>query len=494
MTPGRGGATLLALALVACAAPGGPEAPAPERGPRSAAAAAPVVLPDAQATAPRPGIVLLVSIAGLPPEAYRVDPAGGGDLSGAWMPNLAALARAGAAADGLVPVPGATPASAHATLVTGRSPAQHGIGSDHPLGSDGIGAERNRRAEALAAPALWNAAREAQLRVAALGWPTSVGAPVDLLFPEIFPTRLGESSPAILEGAATPALLDAARLLGADRPEAGFPGPSRDAILAALACELLSGPAPPRLLLLRLSQTEPVLRRDGRDGPEVRRAFAGADAELGHLLGCLGQAGRLPASAWIVTGDAPVLPVHTLIQPNVALEAAGLLVPSPGSRTGISRWDAAARSNGASAFVYARDRESALLARRALTEAAEESAAFRVVSAEEMLALGVDREAWFGLEARSGYAFGDGLRGGALLTASAARGAMGALVPTPESRLGFVAWGSGVRTGLRIPTLRQTDVAPTVAGLLGIALPAGEGRALVGVLSVPPVAAGGGAR
>ena len=485
--------SLRALALGVCA---GLAACAPQPGPGAApvapgtprAAPAVFTLPELPADA-RPGLLLLVSIAGLPPHAYR---AGAGEPP--WMPNLAALAAAGAAADGLVPVAGAASASAHATLITGRTPAVHGVGADHPLGPRGVEAEHQRRAEGIAAPALWSAARAAGIAVASLGWPSSAGAPVDWLFPELFPARPGESSPGILEGEATPLLLASARRLGAEEPEAGFPGPARDAILTSLACELVAGPTPPRLLLLRLSQSEPVLRLDGPDSEPARRAFASADAELGRLLGCLEGAGRLAESAWFVTGDAAVLPVHTQIQPNVALEAAGLLVPSPGSRSGIGRWDALARSNGVSAFVYARDAETAILARRALGEAAARSHAFRVVPAQELLALGVDREAWFGLEAEPGFAFGDTLRGGLLLVPSTAKGAAGSLGRAPERRVGFVAWGRGIRSALRIPELGQTDVAPTLAYLLGVELPEGEGRPLVGALGVLPPAVGAGAR
>jgi hypothetical protein len=37
-------------------------------------------------------------------------------------------------------------------------------------------------------------------------------------------------------------------------------------------------------------------------------------------------------------------------------------------------------------------------------------------------------------------------------------------------------------------------VAPTLSRLLGVELPEGEGRALVGVLGLPPAAVGAGAR
>jgi len=443
-----------------------------------------LALPEGAEIAPVPARVVFVSVAGLSVRAYRTH-----DAQAAWMPKLAALARAGASADAVVPVTPASPGPVHATLATGRTPAAHGIGSDRPLRARGTDAARYRDAAEIRSPALWQRAQAAGASTALIGWPTSAGADADWVFPELFPARLGEASPDLLEGRAMPALLAAARRLGADRPEAGFPGPVRDRILAGLACELLAGPSPPRLTLLRLSQTETPLERAGPDGPELAAAFAGADAALGRVLSCLADAGRLAATALVVTGDVSVAPVHTLIQPNVALAAAGLLVPGPRSRTGISRWDAVARSNGTSAFVYARDSETAVLARRALREAARMTLSFRIVSAEEMLALGADREAWFGLEASPGHAFGDGLRGDSLVIPSAARGAWGALGGAASSEIGFVAWGSGVRGPIRIPQLRQTDVAPSVARLLGISLPDADGRALVGVLHAPPLGA-----
>jgi hypothetical protein len=47
-----------------------------------------------------------------------------------------------------------------------------------------------------------------------------------------------------------------------------------------------------------------------------------------------------------------------------------------------------------------------------------------------------------------------------------------------------VLWGRGVRGGVTIPWLRQSDVAPTLARLLGASLEAENGRPLVGVLDV----------
>ena len=65
--------------------------------------------------------------------------------------------------------------------------------------------------------------------------------------------------------------------------------------------------------------------------------------------------------------------------------------------------------------------------------------------------------------------------------ATAARRSVGGYVSWyREMNAGFVAWGRGIRSGVRVPTLRQTDVAPTVARLMGLELGDVDGRPLIG--------------
>jgi arylsulfatase A-like enzyme len=215
----------------------------------------------------------------------------------------------------------------------------------------------------------------------------------------------------------------------------------------------------------------------------VREALARADADLERLATCLSRSGRLEGAALVVVGDHGSLPVHSALAPNTLLEQAGLLARGGDTRE-LSGWRAIARSNGGSAFVYARTADDAVRARRVLLGEAEASGLFRVVAAEELLRLGADPEAWFGLEARPGYHFVDDV-GVALVARSALRGSGGYLPERSEMASGFVAWGRGVRAGVRIPWMRQIDVAPTVARLLGVELPEAEGRPVVGILNVP---------
>jgi len=460
-------AAAVAAAALACVGPGG--APAPR-----------LEVPVLAGPAARPAHVVLVSLAGLGSDRYRAGAAGAPS-----MPALAALASAGVAADA---VAGATPAAvypAHATLVTGELPAGHGITADRMLGPQGVRAVHYSHASRLRAPTLWQRTTEAGHSVAALSWPTTVGAEIALRLPDLEPVRGGDTWLGVLADAATPELLALARASGGEAPAANAAGPVRDDVLVGVACSLLESPQPPALLLLRLSQTEPPLFLHGPGSPEAEAAFANADREIARLFACLRRGPARDTTALLVMGDRGFAPVYGVLAPNTALAKAGLLTPVPGLDTGVTRWSAIARSNGGSAFVYAQNERDAVLARSALEKEAARVGWFRVVAAEELLRGGADPEAWFGLEAEPGFVFDDAVQGPFLLPATI-RGAGGYLPSRAEMDTGFVAWGRGLRTRVRIPRMQQRDVAPTAARLLGIDLGEVSGKPLIGALDLPP--------
>jgi predicted AlkP superfamily pyrophosphatase or phosphodiesterase len=417
---------------------------------------------------------VLVAVHGLVPELYR-DPTGAPPA----MPTLAALAQDGVSAERMLPVFPPSIYPTHTSLVTGRPPAHHGIPADRRLGRRGVRSERFSDASQVQALTLWQAASQAGRSVAALDWPATGGAAVTTLLPDVQPRRRGETWLGLLADDAAPGVLERVRRAGGAAPGADRPGAERDAVLTQVACELLNSETPPALLLLRLSQTQLVLRRFGPATPEALASFARVDGELEGLLACLQRAGSLGATAFAVAGDHGVLPVHTAVRPNAFLSQAGLIVTD--AKRALLGWRAIARSNGGSAFVYAEDDEAAVQAREALQEASRSTRAFRILSADRMLRLGADPEAWFGLEAEPGYVFEDSLRTPPL-GASASRASGGYLPEQPHMAAGFVAWGAGLRRGVRIPKLAQVDVAPTLARLLGLALGRVEGRVMVGLL------------
>jgi hypothetical protein len=448
----------LALAALSLACAGVPGAAPPAR-------REPPPIADA---AGRPAHVVLVSIAGLTPDRY---------LDGDAMPVLAALARVGAAAEDVEPVAPAAVYPAHATFVTGVAPADHGIAADQLIGERGVRGAPPAHASQLRAAALWQRVAEAGGAVASFDWPTTTGASIASLLPDVTPLRSGERWATLAASASTDWIAERVR---AAPPAANTPGPARDALLVDLACAAFA--QAPRLVLLRLRGPEPALVAGGPRAEAAASAFAAVDAELERLVRCAGQAGALANAAFFVAGDRALEAVHTAVRPNVLLREGGWI-------TAQGRWSALVRSNGASAFVYADEARTALQARQRLEAAAQETGAFRIVSADEMIARGADPDAWFGLHAEPGFVF-ENDAAGPVLAPAGARGAGGWLAGRAPPATGLVAFGRGVRRGVFVPRMRQLDVAPTLAALLGVPLDGATGRTFIGVLRLPEATGG----
>jgi hypothetical protein len=87
------------------------------------------------------------------------------------------------------------------------------------------------------------------------------------------------------------------------------------------------------------------------------------------------------------------------------------------------------------------------------------------------------------LFAKPGYAFKDKASGDAAVEESRDYlGTHGYPASDPELDGFLVAAGRGVRAGARLERIRNLDVAPTLASLLGVPLPDVEGRVLVEML------------
>jgi predicted AlkP superfamily pyrophosphatase or phosphodiesterase len=53
----------------------------------------------------------------------------------------------------------------------------------------------------------------------------------------------------------------------------------------------------------------------------------------------------------------------------------------------------------------------------------------------------------------------------------------------PDLHAIFVAWGAGIKPGIRLGEISNIDVAPTIAKLMGFSIPRAEGKPLKGALS-----------
>ncbi len=420
--------------------------------------------------------VILISIDGFPAWMWR-DP-------GLSVPNLRRLAAEGAVADAMtVSNPSVTWIN-HTTMVTGVNPEKHGVLYNGLLVRQGPTmppkieqwADKDKLVRV---PTLYDAAFKAGLTTAEVDWVAITRAPtITWSFPEIpSPTGVIEKE-LYMQGKITgDELTDIARMKNIAW---------RDQQWTDAAVHILKT-RKPNLLLFHLLTTDATNHTYGPGSMASYTAYAYADQLVGQLLAALKESGLQDKTSIIVGTDHGFKKVSKLIFPNVALRKAGLL-QAVGSK--ITGCDAYVFAEGGLAFAFVTDpaRKAELLPK--LKEVLEKMEGMdRVIDGHEGPSLGMplpENNQGMGdliLYPKAGYAF-QALAAGEDETAVSTTylGTHGYPNTDPELDGIFVAWGKGIRGGLKLPRVANLDVAPTIARLLGLTLPPVDGRVLEEIL------------
>lgn len=417
---------------------------------------------------PPPPRVLIVSVDGLWP----------GDLAraeslGVRLPVLDSLRRAGAFAAGVIgSVPSVTFPS-HTTMVTGVSPARHGVYSNQrPWVPTDTGPDARAwywEAEHVRVPALFEAARAAGMTTAAVYWPVTAHHPaIDYNIPDAWDPRMPDSVLVALRRLGTSWLLDS---LGVPRA-----GGVSDSLRAAWTGEIIRR-WDPDFVLLHLLDIDHWKHETGPAGDSVWTALPRTDRQIGVVLRALAEQPR-PTTV-IVTSDHGFLPYERILRPGVLLVRAGLVTLDAQGR--VTDWEAGIVGNGGGAFFLPRDSTDPTIARR-IRAAIPDSLVgpgrpIRAIWPRDTLAaLGGDPRALWAIDMNAGYYTNLGLRGELLFARSG--GGHGYDPRRPELHAFFLATGPGIPAGRTLGVIRQTDIAPTVAKILGLRLEGAEGRAL----------------
>src|SRR5262245_40777941 len=397
-----------------------------------------VMLPQpASAAAAIAGRVVLISLDGLYPDVYRR--ASELDLE---VPNLERLANAGTSADGMLGIFPTSTYPSHTTLITGVTPARHGVVANSVFSPGSSDGGWYWFADSLQARTLPQAAADAKLDVAVSNWPALVGAPwVRWHLPEIW--SLGESDATSREKTlrwATPGLVaEVENKTGRPWTDARFEWGAQDDRITDGAVTLLESKKP-HLLLVHLVEVDHVLHAEGRDAPKALRAFEVADAQIGRILTALDRAGLADSTNVVIVGDHGFANVHTDVRPNVVLVRLGLQA-ADGARA--TTWRAWARTTTAAAAVYVRDpadRDAATKARAEFNAMARGPYAgvFDVLDRAALDRYGAFPGAAFGLACHLGYSF-SGSASGDVLVRSRSRGMHGYRPEETAMYAGFVA-------------------------------------------------------
>lgn len=274
-----------------------------------------------------------------------------------WRPEDAALlaadptlAQLSGARDLLIEPGGANePFTALAGLFTGCTSAVSGVASEAPFDPIGEAPSRHWYADALARPTLLDAARATGRRTAALQWPATAGADIDLCFPLVedlqryrdrWEMAVATSSPEMVEHHLRP------------RIEAGvhLSRVPRDELVAQIAAETLGprGDGAVDVALVRLEGLSIARREVGCDPARTRSARAAMSRDLGTVLRSFAPG---PRDVVAIVAGRPLVPVRLLLHPNAELARAGL-VRLDDNRP--SAWDAFVWPDGSRGVLHVR--------------------------------------------------------------------------------------------------------------------------------------------
>jgi predicted AlkP superfamily pyrophosphatase or phosphodiesterase len=414
--------------------------------------------------APAPHVVV-ITIDGFPARALQ-DPR-------LPMPTLRALAAAGAVASGMQPINPTVTWPNHTAIVTGVDASHHFVMANGliMLPSDGTAPEIEPwtdKDKLVHAETLYEAADRKGLTTGQVDWVAIYGAKgVRWQFGEK-PDVNGE----------IPQELIADKLATRDQIEKfGEKSSSawRDEIWTDAAVDIIEKHRP-NLLLFHLLQTDSIQHQYGPLTPAAYAAYAYADQCLARVVEAARSAGILEQTTFFILSDHGFATYTHTISPNVALVEQGLLHLQNGKYRG-SVW---VKAEGGAASLYIHDQKlRAELVPKLKAYFSDVPGVEHVYTNHEALALGLpaesdsDQAPQLYLTASADYAFGDDATGD-LVRSNPPRGQHGYLNSVPDMQALFVASGRAIAPGVELGSVSNLRVAPTIAKILGIELPAAK--------------------
>lgn len=416
--------------------------------------------------------VVLISIDGLKPD-YVLE----ADRHQLKIPNLRRLAKEGAFASAVTGVTPTVTYPSHTTLVTGVSPAKHGIYANTPF--DPFSKNQGGwywYAEDIRVPTLWDVCAQAGLKTASVDWPVTVGAKIDFNIVQMWRAATPDDRK-LIRALSTPGLLTEAEKAIGNYPEGYDYTVEADQRRAAFNVYLLEKKRP-AFLTTYFAGLDEVQHAHGPDSPEAYAALEAIDALVGQVRAAAEKLGHGKAVV-AVASDHGFSPLNKSLNLNAAFREAGLIEVEAGK---VKSWRAITWNSGGTAAVMLNnkmDEDARAKIRQILQRlaAAPESGLLKWYEGDLAQKLGGFPDAAFIVGTKPGTYIGGAL-GSPVIRNLKPSGGHGFLAELKEMDSSFFIAGAGMQAGKNLGRIDMRDIAPTLAGLLGVKLPTAEGRDL----------------
>jgi len=420
--------------------------------------------------------VILVSIDGF--AAYHLSDAA------VDLPNIRALAAAGAQAAGSESVFPSVTHPSHTTLITGVTPRRHGVVentvTDRRTGKSFHITNLPRR-ESIRVPTLFDAVHGAGLRTASFFWPeTRDDDAIDDNLAEVFRRPGGGPDP----DEVTPGLLAELRAAGVPIDtfyslyDDTFGQGAADIALTRAAAHVFTKRRP-AFMALHLLVADKVQHEFGSAHYLARAAMSTADYSVGLLREAVAAAGLTDRTTIVVAAD------HGFVTSRYELNVAAAIAEP--ALEGRVRWT----TDKWYLFAELTDRFDAVhdgpVLDRVLARLAALPAIARVIRPADVAALGypdykdnpyVPGQFIVAADVDTHLVIDPAGRTTERRLRRRPYHGHGYLPDHPAMHTALVFSGAGIAPGVRLGHVRNLDVAPTIGALLGLSMPEAEGRVL----------------
>ena len=424
--------------------------------------------------------VLMISIDGLKPEYVTQ-----ADSKGLKIPYLRTLMKNGTYADGVVGVWPTVTYPSHTTLITGVTPAEHGIYNNTEFDPElHFGGAWNWYSAQIKARTLWHAAHNAGLHTASVGWPVSVGnRDVDWLIPEYWRGETPDATSNPLDRNLI-ATLSRPRTMMTDLEAAvgpymmgNDPNVAGDEIKTRYSLEILKK-YKPALMTIHISALDAAEHESGPFSPEADRTLEAIDGMVARLAHQ--EFLNDPNAVLLVVSDHGFMKITRWDNLAVPFVRAGLIsIAVSAGRPVVTAWKLQLWAAGGMAAVVLHDpndQATQQQARAVLDKLASDpsSGVAQVLDHGAMEKLGCFPNAAFLIVLKPGYYFGQGWGGPMVTPVAGNRGSHGFSPQYPEMRASFFALGAGVAHHRDLGVIDMRQIAPTVARILGAPMPSAK--------------------
>jgi predicted AlkP superfamily pyrophosphatase or phosphodiesterase len=379
---------------------------------------------------------------------------------------------------------------AHASIVTGKYPKNHGIINNTLLQNNRQNPDWYWQKKFIKGETFYDQVIEKGMKVAALLWPVTAQSKIQYNMPEVVANRFWENQILVSLINGSPLYqFNLNRKFGHLRK--GLRQPELDNFVHQ-SLLYTTRELQPDLTLVHFTDLDSMRHYHGFHSKEAKEALHRHDKRLGELVQTLKKMNIYEESTLVVLGDHSSLDEDKIIRLNVLLRKKGYIRVNSKGR--IIDYQAIVKSCDGSAYLYLKSKQdkSNLELIRQLYKHLEEfnrstHALEAIYSNAEAIELGADPNCTLMLEANRGYLFTDDVNGELIhhilpeevgVHPHHTKAAHGYSPYKKDYTTVFMASGKGIRERVILAKMNLVDEGPTLAKLLGVNLKDTDGRVL----------------